>query len=70
MFLRPIVTSDDVQMKKDMTKKSDLKKKNMCSRVKMAGKLRGKTCMDWLKCLVENVTNGQECKTKPNSKII
>lgn len=39
----------------------------MCSRVKMAGKLRGKTCMDWLKCLVENITNGQECKTKPNS---
>ena len=45
-------------------------KKKMCSRVKMAGKLRGKTCMDWLKCLVENVANGQECKTKPNSKII
>lgn len=41
------------------------KKKNMCNRVKMAGKLRGKTCMDWLKCLVEKVVNGQECKTKP-----
>ena len=38
-----------------------LKKKNMCSRVKMAGKLRGK-------CLVEKVANGQEYKTKPNSK--
>ena len=37
------------------------KKKNMCSRVKMAGKLRGK-------CLVEKVANGQEYKTKPNSK--
>lgn len=36
-------------------------KKNMCSRVKMAGKLRGK-------CLVEKVANGQEYKTKPNSK--
>lgn len=37
------------------------KKQNMCSRVKMAGKLRGK-------CLVEKVANGQEYKTKPNSK--
>lgn len=37
------------------------KKKNMCSRVKMAGKLRAK-------CLVEKVANGQEYKTKPNSK--
>ena len=36
-------------------------KKNMCRRVKMAGKLRGK-------CLVEKVANGQEYKTKPNSK--
>ena len=33
----------------------------MCSRVKMAGKLRAK-------CLVEKVANGQEYKTKPNSK--